>query len=75
MKGYIFSLAYVRVKKSCVVVPINMEPREHARKGWHNFFSMLCHPFCESPANPEKLREMSGTTKLCQKVVTCKKPP
>ena len=75
MKGYIyiFSLAYVRVKKSCVVVTIKLEPREHARKGWHNFFSMLCHPFCESPANPEKLREMSGTTKLCQKVVPCKK--
>ena len=68
-----FFLAYVRVKKSCVVVPIKLEPREHARKGWHNFFSMLCHPFCESPANPEKLREMSGTTKLCQKVVPCKK--
>lgn len=39
------------------------------------YFFNVVPPFCESPANPEKLRELSGTTKLCQTVVTCRKPP
>lgn len=57
MKGYIFSLAYVRVKKSCVVVPINMEPREHARKGWAQLFFNVVPPFLRIAREP---REIAG---------------